>query len=167
MTWDRRRLSVDRKKFDAARDAGDFDANPYFPILEGVRDGVISLIQVFQAPPGDPTNVAEAWEIERPNTVIEIGDDLETSYGPHSFDLPSLEKAIRQIDRNGGGIILQIAQFRPDVMASVAIGAALGRTTMIVEARAEKEIEWYKWLRGRQRNDRPGILLITEKREAN
>lgn len=83
-----------------------------------------------------------------------IGDDLDDSFGPSRFHQPSIVAALKLC----GGTVLQVANFKPDVMTNIALKLALGESVMVVECREKTEREWMDFL---QKNGAPNILVVT------
>lgn len=152
-------LKITPERFDELLAAGQLDGNPYLPIMFGLRAGKCAILSVFQTTAGQ---TAEAFAIPETDKgiVIQIGDDLDQSRGVAGFDETSLQQMFGKVD----GVILQVADFRSDVMEAVARSVSSGATMAIVETRERHEIEWYEYIKAAIK-EKP-MLVITTRDEA-
>lgn len=127
--------------------------HPYAPVLAAMKAGTCTLMSVFQAP---PSAERESFECPRGQggVVASIGDDLDISYGPSAFDRLSLDSLLRDCN----AIVLQVANFREDVMRMVAGSAALGLIVVVVETREQHEIEWFNYIKA---NSNVPLLVVS------
>lgn len=144
-----------RRTIKSAIESGMLNDNPYLPIMRLAADGVVAVITVFQAEFGERL---EDWSIPpgKPCLIV-IGDDMPapgTSFGPQRFHQPSIIAALPLCS----GTVLQVASFRPDVMAEIAVRLVNGTSVMVVECSESRESEWNTFL---LQNKAPQLLVVT------
>jgi hypothetical protein len=142
--------AASRAQLDAA-----FEASPPFlrPVIEAVRNYGCGLLTVGQSNrafrlPEDPS---------RPAIVI-IGDDLDRAVGPNGFNVPSLQRAIRECQ----AFAIVSCEPLPAVYACIASSAVLLRqNVMLIETRPEQETAWTDLVR-KHAPDAPLLLALVK-----
>jgi hypothetical protein len=148
-------------EFDAALASGKLADHPYLPILKAIRAGKCSLLSVFQTTEGEPLEFQIPALDEGTGIVVQIGDDLDASYGPSAFNRASVTRLMAEAKI----VVLQVAAFQEPVMAAVAAIAAAGHTVLIIETREEHEIAWFKFLEEARGNLQGTIYVTTRKHQ--
>lgn len=91
--------------------------------------------------------------VDRPPTIILIGDDGDASFGPVGFHKESLLAIASTVD--AAVVISSVTQ--PQLYwAAAAVAVACRRHVAIIETRPEQELAWIAYLR----TERPGLKLI-------
>lgn len=122
------------------------------PIYRAVRDEGCTYIFAVQ----NGSLIAHARRLGGPRIIL-IGDDLHAALGPAAFPAPGLKRLVA-----GCRAAVLISSSAPDdVYLEAASLAVLKRdNVVIVETRAEREAEWFEFLRDAQPD--LGVLICCE-----